>query len=91
VDEVHAALAQLVEQLICNQQVVGSTPARGSNPDLAFHAVYLGKRSSSGFLDVSREFSSIRAIGPCFPSWCGPNVAQGCFFFAGCLGVSMLA
>ena len=27
---IYAALAQLVEQLICNQQVVGSTPARGS-------------------------------------------------------------
>jgi hypothetical protein len=25
-----AALAQLVEQLICNQQVIGSTPVRGS-------------------------------------------------------------
>ena len=30
-----AALAQLVEQLICNQQVIGSTPVRGSNSDLS--------------------------------------------------------
>jgi hypothetical protein len=28
---VHAGVAQLVEQLICNQQVVGSSPSAGSD------------------------------------------------------------
>ena len=28
--DIFASLAQLVEQLICNQQVAGSTPAAGS-------------------------------------------------------------
>jgi hypothetical protein len=28
--EIHAGIAQLVEQLICNQQVVGSNPTAGS-------------------------------------------------------------
>ena len=28
----YAILAQLVEQLICNQQVVGSSPTNGSRP-----------------------------------------------------------
>ena len=31
---IHASLAQLVEQLICNQQVAGSTPAAGSRVSL---------------------------------------------------------
>jgi len=42
-----------------------------------FHGLYQGKRPVSGSFDVSREFSSIRVVGPYFPSWCGPNVAQG--------------
>src|SRR5205807_5539346 len=29
-----AGIAQLVEQLICNQQVVGSNPSAGSSPEL---------------------------------------------------------
>ena len=32
-----AALAQLVEQLICNQQVIGSTPVRGSKKSKTHH------------------------------------------------------
>ena len=29
----HASMAQLVEQLTCNQQVVGSSPTRGSKDE----------------------------------------------------------
>ena len=32
-----AGVAQLAEQLICNQQVVGSSPITGSTPHRQFH------------------------------------------------------
>ena len=74
-----AALAQLVEQLICNQQVIGSTPVRGSNFHLALHALYQGKRARSGAPDVSRWFSLNRVIWAHFSFSRGPSVAQEAF------------
>jgi hypothetical protein len=41
---VNAGIAQLVEQLICNQQVVGSNPSAGSI-DKAFVSSYLFQNS----------------------------------------------
>ncbi len=70
-----AALAQLVEQLICNQQVIGSTPVRGSDSYLAFHALYQGKRARGGDSDVSRWFSWNRVIWAHFSLSRGPSVA----------------
>ena len=72
----HAALAQLVEQLICNQQVVGSTPARGSKFDLAFCALYQGKRALSSGPVAFRHFASIGFILRHFSFSNGPNTAQ---------------
>jgi hypothetical protein len=79
VDEVHAALAQLVEQLICNQQVVGSTPARGSDFYLAFHALYQGKRACCGHVSASHQFSFVGVIWGHFSLSRGPSVAQESF------------
>ena len=36
-DRQHAGVAQLVEQLICNQQVGGSSPSASSNDILSWH------------------------------------------------------
>jgi hypothetical protein len=48
-----AALAQLVEQLICNQQVIGSTPVRGSErSETLSRAVHQPRKTRSIFTSV---------------------------------------
>src|SRR6266446_3876173 len=42
---VNAGIAQLVEQLICNQQVVGSNPTAGSSPE-SFRGCHAGVQRS---------------------------------------------
>ena len=59
--QTHAGVAQLAEQLICNQQVVGSSPITGSTTKSKLHLTYTG-RFQSGQMDQTVNLTSSTSV-----------------------------
>ena len=66
-----AALAQLVEQLSCKQQVIGSSPIGGSTEKRP-----RADESRRGAFCCARRYWRVGAFGP-RPSMCSPSAVQG--------------
>src|SRR5437868_2282224 len=64
-----AGVAQLVEQLICNHQVVGSSPITGSN-------------KYGRFNDLAKECSAYSALAVAFKRRCNKLYTSHCFWRA---------
>jgi hypothetical protein len=67
-----AGIAQLVEQLTCNQQVAGSIPAAGSlhYQQLAYRRRLSCDNLLGHFLDTFKRFQENRKIVGYIPLWC---------------------
>ena len=57
-----ADVAQLVEQLICNQQVAGSSPVASSRKKLAAHSWQLSGKPPAAIRTISGVGASLRAF-----------------------------
>jgi hypothetical protein len=76
-DKINAGIAQLVEQLICNQQVVGSNPTAGFRLNILISSVLRRQRSLSFRLYISSTWPLIDGISPRVPYFSMAEKNQG--------------